>query len=100
MKFLSEFSSIPAPIDIDKLKNKAMDTYRAFKSTIRACIIPYTFCNITSIFDDYFEKEGVFQNSGKKNEFPDAVAVNSIINYIKEEKVAVFTNDKDWINAF
>lgn len=100
MKFLSGLGSIPAPIDVDELKDKAMDSYSTFKSTIRAQIIPYEFCDLTSVFDNYFETNGVFQNSGKKNEFPDAVAVNSILNYIKKEKVDVFTNDKDWINAF
>lgn len=86
-------------LDLASLKTAALASYEGFKSTVRATIIPIRNCNINLVVDAYFTESGVFTSKNKKSEFPDAIAVDSIVNYVKGHNLTVFSCDNDWSNA-
>ncbi len=63
-------------------------------------IIPYPTLNIEEIFIDYFGSKFPFNTADKKNEFPDAFALTSLVTWCKEKKqtCTVFSKDKDFLN--
>lgn len=50
------------------------------------------------ILDRYFKNEPPFASKGKKNEFPDAIALLSLESWAKEKgkKILAVSNDDDW----
>ena len=57
--------------------------------------------NIDNIIKKYFNRDAPFGTQGKKDEFPDAIIIESLLNFISEhnEKFIVVSNDKDWKDA-
>tara|TARA_R110000851_G_scaffold218422_2_gene371334 strand:- start:4361 stop:5512 length:1152 start_codon:yes stop_codon:yes gene_type:complete len=52
-----------------------------------------------SVLDKYFKNEPPFGSKGKKNEFPDAIALVSLEDWAKEnnKKILAVSDDKDWV---
>lgn len=76
--------------------------YAAFGNFFSDAIqLPYG--NVEKVFDDYFLAKPPFAESGdKKQEFPDAFAINALLNYLDENPgstTLVVTNDNDWKQA-
>ena len=99
-KMFAEVIDLPGPLDIDQYKHYALLAYDMFKNTLRAEIVPSNLCDIDIILNDYFEKRGAFSNSGKKAEFPDAIAINSVLKFVGAGELTIFTLDNDWKNVF
>ena len=99
-KFFGNCVKIPKELDEAKYQKLALDSYEDFKNTIRAVIIEANKCNLNKVIDDYFNEDGVFENKNKKKEFPDAIATSSIINYVGDNDLVVFSCDSDWTNIF
>lgn len=100
VRFLSNTTKMPKPLQVDKYKKAALNSYNTFKDTLRAQIIPSNLCEIDEVLHDYFSENGAFSKKGKKSEFPDAIAINSIMKHVSEGEIVVFTQDDDWKNAF
>jgi hypothetical protein len=59
--------------------------------------------SVSKIFDKYFNRIPPFHKESKKAEFPDAFAIEAIIEWSKEhnqEKIFVVSGDKDWEESF
>ena len=68
-----------------------------------AIVLDYNNVSVTELFDNYFNTKAPFEESKeKKAEFPDAVIIMSIEEYLKNENILlhVVTNDNGWENAF
>lgn len=68
-----------------------------------AIVLDYNTVSVTELFDNYFNTKAPFEESKeKKAEFPDAVIIMSIEEYLKNENILlhVVTNDNGWENAF
>lgn len=81
-------------IDIEHLVNLRIKEYTS-KTGLQ--IIPADNINIANIISRYFNKIPPFSEK-KKNEFPDAIALQSLENWAKKynKKVLVISCDKDW----
>ncbi|SFU70186.1 hypothetical protein SAMN05216480_11458 [Pustulibacterium marinum] len=75
---------------------KKMDDYfkRSNVNTIRTSNIP-----ITEIVDNYYNKKPPFHNSGKQNEFIDAIILKSLELWCdkNDSKMYVLSKDNDWL---
>ena len=75
----------------------------AFKDLIKDAEI-LSYCNPDIVFEKYFRAEPPFADKGnKKSEFPDAFAIESIMDYIKTHNSDYFlivSNDSDWTKSF
>ena len=98
--FLTNMLRLPKEINENDIVKAALKSYEMFKNTIRAQIIPIEKTNFKEVFRQYFAEEGPFTSSGKKNEFPDAAAINAISKHIGENEIVVFSSDADWKNGF
>ena len=60
-------------------------------------VIPITGTDATEVFKTYFERKPPFSEK-KKEEFPDAFALQSLANWAKQKKkkILVVSKDKDW----
>lgn len=60
-------------------------------------VIPITGTDATEVFKTYFERRPPFSEK-KKEEFPDAFALQSLANWAKQKKkkILVVSKDKDW----
>ena len=68
-----------------------------------AIVLDYNSVSVTELFDNYFNTKAPFEESKKKKaEFPDAVIIMSIEEYLKKQNILmhVVTNDNGWENAF
>lgn len=64
-------------------------------------VLDYTGVNIESIFEDYFSNSAPFENrKDKKNEFPDAVIIASLIKNNPDNEMNIITGDTGWRDAF
>jgi hypothetical protein len=57
--------------------------------------------SIDEILSSYFDQKPPFTGSGKKHEFPDAIALLSLKEWIKinkNEHIVLISHDQDWIN--
>ena len=76
--------------------------FRAFMNG--ATILPYKNLSIRNLFNDYFQNNPPFENNKeKKAEFPDAVVIMCIKNYLKTkqcETMHIVTDDNGWHDAF
>ena len=73
------------------------------KSTIKTCTERDNYSKLIAdakkVFNDYFKRSGAFKESGKKDEFPDAFAIDSIVKYCASRELIVVSDDKDWENC-
>lgn len=85
---------------INNLVARVIEEYDEFKQTLGITIIPLTCERCTDIFNDYFSSNPPFENNEqKKNEFPDAFAIESTKLFFDEEYYVV-SKDKGWQKAF
>lgn len=84
------------------LINSFLDTFDNFKRKFNVEIINCSSCNVSSIVDKYFSKVAPFEEKkDKKNEFPDAIAIDVIAKkFFREESYIVLSTDKGWESAF
>lgn len=87
------------------------DKKEAFKQSVAACfldfkqkgdiqIVPMSFSDAGRVFHKYFAEEAPFENNkGKKCEFPDAFAIDAIMNFFQSE-YHVVSGESGWKDAF
>ena len=79
------------------------EVWEDFKEYIKnATVLSNENISVDDLFDDYFNFRPPFEEK-KKSEFPDAVVIKSIKQYMEnnpEETVYVVSKDKGWKNAF
>jgi len=80
----------------DSLIKDALIKYENFKKEYSIEIIGFNYSKTENIFKEYFSNCGVFKEGKKKNEFPDAFAVDSILNYVKDDEIMILSYDMDW----
>lgn len=83
--------------DIEKEFNDELD---AILIKSKVIIIDYSELNIENVFEKYFKNEYPFGTGDKKNEFPDAFALDLIDKWCIENniKCKIFSSDKDFLN--
>ncbi len=83
--------------DIEKEFN---DEFDAILLKSKVLVIDYRELNIETVFEKYFKNEFPFNGGDKKNEFPDAFALDLIEKWCIEKKIKcnVFSSDKDFLN--
>lgn len=83
--------------DIEKEFNDGLD---AILLKSKVIIIDYRDLNIGNVFGKYFKNEFPFGGGDKKNEFPDAFALELIEQWCIENniKCKIFSSDKDFLN--
>ncbi|MBP5342931.1 DUF4935 domain-containing protein [bacterium] len=85
-------------LDLNFLSRIALNKFDGFKEKFGIIAIDLNGVNADSVFSDYFSGVGAFESKDKKNEFPDAFAIDSIINYSKDNKLFILSNDNDWLS--
>ena len=71
---------------------------KQFVKDTNAIVISVDDVNLDSILNDYFGNRPPFNNKGKKSEFPDAIAFNSLKNWAEKNNktIVVVSDDNDW----
>ena len=86
------------------LSNAPQKLESVFDSYVEgAIVLDYNTVSVIELFDNYFNTKAPFEESKeKKAEFPDAVIIMSIEEYLKKQNILmhVVTNDNGWENAF
>lgn len=99
-----KLASIDSEVIVRKIQELDLANYEyaAFEKFFSDAI-QLPFGNVKKVFDDYFLAKPPFAESGnKKQEFPDAFAINALLNYLDENPgstALVVTNDNDWKRA-
>ncbi|WP_243546630.1 PIN domain-containing protein [Pseudodesulfovibrio tunisiensis] len=84
----------------NSLISRVIEEYEEFKQLLDVTIIPLACERSTNVFNDYFSLKPPFENKEqKKNEFPDAFAIESTKAFFDEE-YHVISRDKGWQKAF
>jgi len=102
LKNVDFFKDYFKEIDIKKLKTTTSSNIKKqFNDLIQKNsieIINNELIDAEKVINDYFETKPPFREGQKKNEFPDALSINSISNWCKKNNKKVFfiTNDKDF----
>lgn len=83
--------------EIEREFNEELD---AILLKSKVLIIDYSELNIKNVFEKYFKNEFPFSIGDKKNEFPDAFALDLIEKWCVENKIKckIFSSDKDFLN--
>ena len=100
IKYLVKAGIIKGEIVKDDYLEKALDEYEKFKRIFNIEIIDLGKADAEYIFREYFDSRGAFGSKDKKNEFPDAVAIDSLLNYCGDNELVVISNDEDWVREF
>lgn len=92
-------------ISIEQLKEKYLENLKeeieSYLVKFDGEILKIKDCNISDVFHSYFNKKAPFENNAnKKNEFPDAVCLDLLENYAKENSQVgiIISNDNGWKN--
>jgi hypothetical protein len=87
-------------IDKNTVENEFNNDFDAILRKSKVEIIVYRDVNIKKVFEKYFNEEYPFNGTDKKNEFPDAFALDLIEKWCEEKgvKCKVFSDDKDFLN--
>lgn len=100
LSLVFDYEKIYNKLENMDLEAKSIDAFNSFIDN--AELLPY--CNPEVIFKKYFKAVPPFAEKGKKkSEFPDAFAIESILDYIKEHKSDYFlivSDDSDWEKSF
>ncbi|WP_428565600.1 MAG: PIN domain-containing protein [Solidesulfovibrio sp. DCME] len=81
----------------NETENRLIKDYEDFKESISAVVIPINYKKAESIVNNYFSTAPPFEKKqDKKNEFPDAFALESIKSYFSGDFVVVVSEDNGW----
>jgi hypothetical protein len=90
--------AIDSKLPIDEI-DIAQDLYNAYQSNYCSAIMLH-YADPKEVFNSYFQSMPPFSETGKKkNEFPDAFILRSIMTYLQghsESTLLVVSDDKDW----
>lgn len=93
--------TIDSKLPIDGI-DIVQDLYNAYQSNYSSAIMLH-YADPKEVFNSYFQSKPPFSETGKKkNEFPDAFILCSIIAYLQgysESTLLVVSDDKDWENT-
>ena len=80
------------------LAERGASEFEAFLSATGIVRLPSATADITEVVEDYFEGRAPFGRAKKKAEFPDAIAVSSLVRHARENgvQIVVISNDGDW----
>lgn len=98
---LLKYYEIGSKLPIDEI-NIAQGLYSAYKNNYTSAITLH-YADPKEIFNRYFLSMPPFSETGKKkNEFPDAFVLCSIMSYLQEHsesRLLLISDDKDWENT-
>lgn len=98
---LLKYYEIGSKLAIDEI-NIAQDLYSAYKNNYTSAITLH-YADPKEVFNRYFLSMPPFSETGKKkNEFPDAFVLSSIMSYLQEyseSRLLLISDDKDWENT-
>lgn len=82
------------------IENEFNYKFDAILKKSKVIIIDYSDLNIGNVFEKYFKNEFPFGGGDKKNEFPDAFALDLIEKWCIDQKIKcrIFSSDKDFLN--
>jgi hypothetical protein len=99
----SEFNmvhNLKERISHNSSKETAKELFEDFVELISATILDTSDIQVCELFDRYFNNQPPFSESGKKkSEFPDALALLSLLKYSQKEKkknILLLALDNDW----
>ena len=95
---LVELGTFPSLIDENTAIESAKKAYQDLKDSLSIQIIGLSEVDCEKIFNDYFEENGAFTAKDKKEEFPDAFAIDSLIEFAKGNELLLLSSDQDWEN--
>lgn len=92
-------------IELDKVKlvDKIAETWANFCTRCHTEHIPLSTIDLPSVVTSYFDSKPPFGKGRKRNEFPDAFAVASMLNFATERRdrpIYVVSADKGMLDAF
>lgn len=96
-ELLAALETMKNNIDIDSIVENKLSEF--IENTAAIEIVCGKFSDITKILNDYFSAIPPFGKDGKKkNEFPDAITLNAIEEWAKQnhKKVLAIARDNDW----
>lgn len=99
MRLISNVEKINVILDSGAY-NFIFDEWEVFKTKHNVIIVSSKNADVDSVIEDYFNGTGVFTLPGKKQEFPDALATSSLLNYVGNNEVIVCAYDPDWQHYF
>jgi len=82
----------------EKSKREILEKFHQVIDEFNIEIVDSSIANIKEVLGDYFETNPPFKNGIKKNEFPDAISLNTIKKWCEETSNSVIhlSNDKDF----
>ena len=102
-KILRNFNELPLgsifeDIDLSQYQKKLLQKLESFIDNCSVKTIKNSTVDINNVFKLYFDKKAPFGEGKKKNEFPDAFALDLLETYAKksDEKLYVISQDKDF----
>ncbi len=90
-------------IDQEKLVEGIAETWEKFRVRCRAMSVPLASIDLPSVVASYFDAKPPFGKGRKRNEFPDAFAVASMVNFAADNPgrpVYVVSGDNGMLDAF
>ncbi|MES1181461.1 MAG: PIN domain-containing protein, partial [Flavobacterium sp.] len=85
----------------DQLSEEFNRKFDSILKKSRTIILPYPTIHTAKLFNSYFKEEKPFGKGDKKHEFPDAIAMETIVQWSKTTKQScvVLSNDNDFIKS-
>jgi hypothetical protein len=84
-------------IDLQEALSEALNEYHEFIRISSTETLDLDKVAIEEVFDLYFSESPPF-SIGKKNEFPDAFSLKSLLSYLNGESAYVISNDQDLVS--
>jgi hypothetical protein len=82
-------------VDVDRELENIKSKFDELIKLGKVEVIPYPIVDISSIFGKYFENKPPFKEGEKKNEFPDAFAIETVEQWCKKYRKKCFVLCKD-----
>lgn len=87
--------SIFEKLNEDELEKELLGQFEQYLKEFKVEILGYEDINVEKIFSLYFSKKAPFDNTKKKNEFPDAFSLDILNRWAETESSSIYVVSKD-----
>jgi len=98
-----KLAGINCQIDREKLVESIVETWEKFRERCNAESVPLARIDLPGIVASYFDAKPPFEKGRKRNEFPDAFAVSSMVSFADDNPgrpIYVVSGDNGMLEAF
>lgn len=98
-----KLAGIDFQIDQEKLVERIVETWERFRVRCDAESVPLAGIDLPSVVASYFDATPPFEKGRKRNEFPDAFAVSSMVSFADDKPgrpIYVVSRDNGMLEAF